>query len=93
MLVNSLSFVLYFGVGKIVWKLESYLKEQNLRPRDVENEAIRLGHAFGRNSIYRLLRDDGPENLSRTTLAVLIESLQSLTKRKVKLSDLVEYEN
>ena len=80
-------------MGKIRWKLRKYIEAQRLRPRDVENEAIRLGHSFGRNTIYRLLKDDGPENLSRTTLAVLVESLRSLTRRKVKLSDLIDYEN
>ena len=78
-------------MGKIRWKLRSYLEERGIKPRDVETEAIRLGHTFGRNSIYRLLRDDGPDNLSRKTLAVLVETLRSLTKRKVKLSDLIEY--
>lgn len=79
-------------MGKIRWKLESYLNERGIKPLEVEKEAIRLGHTFGRNSIYRLLRDDGPDNLSRKTLAVLIETLRSLTKRKVKLADLVDYE-
>lgn len=79
-------------MGKIRWKLKSYLEEKGIRPRELENEAIRLGYNFGRNSIYRLLRDDGPENFSRTTLAVLVESLRSLTRRKVKLSDLIDYE-
>ena len=78
-------------MGKVVFKLKSYLDEKGIKPRQVETEAIRLGHTFGQNSIYRLLRDDGPENLNRTTLAVLVETLRSLTKRKVKLSDLIEY--
>ncbi len=79
------------GMGKIRWKLESYLSERGIKPLEVEKEAIRLGHTFGRNSIYRLLRDDGPDNLNRTTLAVLIDTLRALTRRKVKLSDIVDY--
>lgn len=78
-------------MGTIRWKLRDYLDERGVKPLEVEKEAIRLGHTFGRNSIYRLLRDDGPDNLSRKTLAVLVEALRSLTKRKVRLSDLVDY--
>lgn len=78
-------------MGKVDWKLKSYLEEKNIKPRELENEVLRLGHTFGRNTIYRLIRDDGPANLSRDTLAALIDALRSLTKRKVKVSDLVEY--
>lgn len=79
-------------MGTIVWKLDSYLQEHGIKPLTLEQEAKRLGYTFGKNSIYRLVRDDGPDNLSRKTLVVLIETLKSLTKRKVKLSDLIEYE-
>ena len=80
-------------MGKIEFKLKEFLAEKDIKPRDVENEAIRLGFTFGQNTIYRLLKGDGPENLSRTTLAILIETLRSLTKRKVKLTDLVDYQD
>jgi hypothetical protein len=79
-------------MGHVDWKLRDYLKEKNIKPRELENEVLRLGHTFGRNSIYRLIKDDGPTNLNRDTLAVLIDALRSLTKRKVKVSDLVEYQ-
>lgn len=75
-----------------MWKLRAYLGERNIKPRTVENEAIELGYSFGRNMIYRLLRDDGPINVSRDTLAALIGALRSLTGRKVKVQDLLEYE-
>lgn len=80
-------------MGKITFKLRNYLEERNIKPFDVENEARRLGYKFGQNSIYRLLKDDGPENFNRTTLTTLIETLRSLTKRKVKLTDLIDYES
>ena len=79
-------------MGLIRWKLEKYLEEHGIKALAVEQEAQRLGHTFGKNSIYRLLRDDGPENINRRTLVVLIETLRSLTRRKVKVSDLLEYE-
>ena len=78
-------------VGTIRWKLKDYLQEHNIKPREVENHARETGKPFGRNNIYRLLRDDGPDNLNRTTLAVLIDTLRALTRRKVKLSDIVDY--
>ncbi len=79
-------------MGRVVWKLRAYLGERNIKPRAVENEAIELGYSFGRNMIYRLLRDDGPVNVNRDTLAALIGALRSLTGRKVKVQDLLEYE-
>ncbi len=79
-------------MGKITWKLKTYLQENNIKPREVENHAIDMGYTFGRNTIYRLLRDDGPDNLSRETLAKLIEVLRSITKRKTKLLDLIDYQ-
>lgn len=75
-----------------MWKLQAYLDERGIKPRTVENEAITLGYSFGRNMIYRLLRDDGPVNVNRDTLAALIAALRSLTGRKVKVQDLLEYE-
>ena len=79
-------------MGKITWKLKTYLQEHKIKPREVENRALEMKLTFGRNTIYRLLRDDGPDNLSRETLAKLIEVLRSLTKRKTKLLDLIDYQ-
>ena len=79
-------------MGIIKWKLQEVLQQHNLRPRDVETEAIRLGYTFGRNTIYRLLKEDGPVNVNRETLAVLIAALRSLTKQPIKVEDILEYE-
>jgi hypothetical protein len=60
-------------------------------PSARKSRAIRLGHTFGHKSIYWSLRDHGRDNLNRTTLAVLIDTLWALTRRKVKLSDIVDH--
>jgi hypothetical protein len=73
------------------WKLDQLLKEHGLRPREVESEALRLGYGLGRNTIYRLLREDGPMNVNRNTLATLIASLRSLTDQPIVVEDLLEY--
>ena len=80
------------GVGVIKWKFPEVLQHHNLRPRDVETEAIKLGYTFGRNTIYRLLKEDGPVNVNRDSLAAVIASLRSLTKQPIKVQDILEYE-
>lgn len=75
---------------RINWKLARYLETHDIRPRDVENEAIRAGFQFGRNTIYRLLRDDGPTNFNRDTLAAVIASLRAITGQTVTADDLLE---
>ena len=79
-------------MAHIKWKLRRYLETNNITPRDVETEAIRLGFQFGRNTIYRLQRDDGPSSFNRDTLTALIAALRSLTGRKVNVQDLLEYQ-
>ena len=80
-------------MGKVVFRLKDYLQERGIKPWALENEAQRLGHSLGGSNIYRLLKDDeGPANLNRKTLAVVIETLRSLEpRRKVKVSDLIDY--
>jgi hypothetical protein len=75
---------------KITWKLGGYLETHHLRPRDVETEAIRSGFQFGRNTIYRLLRNDGPKSYDKDTLTALIVSLRNLTGQPVTPNDLLE---
>lgn len=75
---------------KITWKLGGYLQTHQLRPRDVETEAIRSGFQFGRNTIYRLLRNDGPKSYDKDTLTALIVSLRNLTGQPVTPNDLLE---
>jgi hypothetical protein len=82
----------YRGMGTVKWKLQEVLQHHNIRPRDVETEAIRLGYNFGKNTIYRLLKDDGPINVNRETLSVLIAALRSLTKQQVEVEDILEYQ-
>ncbi len=79
-------------MAEIRFKLKEYLQEHGLKPRDVENRAIELGHNFGRNTIYRLLADGGPERFDKATLMILIGTLRDLLpRRKTKVSDLIEY--
>jgi hypothetical protein len=75
---------------KITWKLGGYLQTHHLRPRDVETEAIRSGFQFGRNTIYRLLRNEGPKSYDKDTLTALIVSLRNLTGQPVTPNDLLE---
>ena len=81
-----------FYMGRITWKLKRFIEGHNLKARQVETEAIRLGYTFGRNTIYRLLKDEGPVNINRDSLTAVIAALRSLTGRKVKVGDLLEYE-
>jgi len=78
-------------VAEITWKLKTYLRTHDIKPRQVENEVIRLGYEFGRNTIYRLLSGEGPANVNRGTLAKIIAALRSITGEQVQVSDLLEY--
>lgn len=73
------------------WKLKEYLQEHNIKAWAIVEEAEKLGYNLGGSNIYRLTTDDGPANVNRKTLTALIAALRSLTKRKVKVSDLLEY--
>lgn len=71
---------------KIDWKLRQFIEQHGLSALSVETKA-----GIGRNAIYRLLRDDGPDRIDRQTLARLIFALRELTGREVNVGDLLDY--
>lgn len=75
---------------RVDWVLPGFLEMHGLKPRAVEAEALRLGYPLGRNTIYRLLEEDGPKNINRDTLAAVLGALSSLTGRQVTACDLLE---
>jgi hypothetical protein len=79
-------------MSKVVWKLRGYMEERGISPAELEREIIRIGYNWGTKTIYRFVRDDGPINANRDSLAALIAALRSLTGRKVNIQDLLEYE-
>lgn len=80
-------------MARLEWKLRPLLEAHNLRPRDVETEAIRLGYTFGKNTIYRVLSGEGPTNFNRDTLTAIIGALRKLTGKPVSVGDLLEYQD
>lgn len=58
----------------------------------METEAIRLGYTFGRNTVYRLLKSNGPHCYDRDTLTALVASIRSLTNEKIEVGDLIKFE-
>lgn len=76
---------------KVSWKLAGYLQAHQLQPQDVEKAAIRLGQPLGKNTIYRVLRGDGPSRIDRNTLSALVAALGELTRHKVEPGDLLEF--
>lgn len=76
---------------KVSWKLADYLEAHKLRPQDVENAAIRLGQPLGKNTIYRVLRGEGPSRIDRNTLSAIVAALRELTRSKVEPGDLLEF--
>ena len=76
---------------KTRWKLDQYLLEHSLNAADVEREIVRLGFKWGERTIYRFT-GEGPANINRGSLTALIAALRSLTKRKVRVNDLLEFE-
>ena len=78
-------------MARILWKLPEYLEKHNLTPLQVERESVKAGAPLGKNSIYRLIKDDGPSNVNRNSLAAIINALRSLTGEEVTPNDLLEY--
>ena len=79
-------------MGRIVWKLKGFMLRHDIKPLDIEREAIRLGYDIGKNVIYRVATDEGPQRIDRDTLAAVIGSLRSLSGRGVRVGDIVEYQ-
>lgn len=71
----------------VVWKLHSFINERKLTPRQVEEAA-----GIGRNTIYRVLRDDGALLVDRRTLTAIIDGLRKITGEEVKVEDLLAYD-
>lgn len=78
-------------MSKIVWQLPELLSSNGLKARQVEDEAIRLGYKFGRNSIYRLNAGNGPTRYDQGSLVAILASLRSLTKHAYDVCDLLKY--
>lgn len=76
---------------KVAWKLADYLEAHHLRPQDVERAAIRLGQPLGKNTIYRVLRGEGPSRIDRNTLSAIVAALGALTHQQVQPGDLLEF--
>jgi DNA-binding Xre family transcriptional regulator len=69
------------------WKLRSLLEHLTINPHQL---ARQMGIAPP--SVYRLLRDEGPENFNRGTLENILTALEALTGKTLEIADLIEYE-
>ena len=78
-------------MSKLVWKLNDLLRSSAITPAQLEREIIRLGYEFGAKTIYRFT-GEGPINFNRGSLEAIISALRSLTKRDIKIQDLLEYQ-
>lgn len=75
----------------MIWKLSNLLDELEVTGLQVEREAIKLGFEFGKNTIYRLLKDDGPKLVDRRSLAAVIAALRSLSGKEIEVEHIIEY--
>lgn len=78
-------------MARTEWRLRELLQQMGIRPRQVETEAIRQGYTLGRNTVYRLIREDGPVNVNRTTLAAVISALRELSGRPIGVADILRF--
>jgi predicted transcriptional regulator len=69
------------------WKLKTLLEELEINPHQL---ARQMGIAPP--SIYRLLRDGGPENFNRKMLDNILNALQTLSGKNIEIGDLIEQE-
>ena len=79
-------------MGAVAWKLVTLMKQYGLRPLDIEREAIRLGYPMGKNVIYRLVSEDGPQRIDRATLTAIVAAIRSLAKADVGVGDVLVFE-
>jgi Cro/C1-type HTH DNA-binding domain len=77
-------------MGAIHWRLRELIQALDISALRVEQEAHRLGYRLGKNAIYRLLRRP-PERVAMTTVAALLDALQSLTGASLTVADLMEF--
>jgi hypothetical protein len=80
-------------VGQVEWKLKSVMEKHGIKPLDIEREAIRLGYDIGKNVVYRVATERGPQRIDRSTLEALLGALRSLTGTPVNVSDLIVYKD
>ena len=79
-------------MGAVAWKLVTLMKQYGLRPLDIEREATRLGYPMGKNVIYRLVSEDGPQRIDRTTLTAIVAAIRSLTNSDIGVGDMLVFE-
>ena len=79
-------------MGAIAWKLVALMRQYGLRPLDIEREATKLGYPMGKNVIYRVATEEGPQRIDRATLTAIVAAIRSLTKVAVEVNDIVSYE-
>jgi predicted transcriptional regulator len=70
----------------VSWNLKIVLENYDIAPHKLAVEA-----GIHPPSIYRLLREDGVENVSRKTLSKVISTLRRLTNKPITVCDLLEY--
>ena len=80
-------------MGAIAWKLVTLMRQYGLRPLDIEREAIRLGYPIGKNVIYRIATEDGPQRIDRTTLTAIVAAIRSLTNSGLGVGDVLVFED
>jgi hypothetical protein len=76
----------------VAWKLVALMKKYGIRPLDIECEAIRLGYPMGKNVIYRVAIEDGPQRIDRATLAAIVAAMRSLSDADVGVGDVLVFE-
>lgn len=76
-------------MGRVKWKLHSFLKEHNLNAYRLSKTLIEETRAA---TVYRLARQGKePQRVDLPTLAIIIKGLRDLTGADVQVSDLLEY--
>ena len=76
-------------MAKVEWLLNEVLEKHGLTAYKLEQAIVQRGHPWGKNTIYRFTRGDGPQLIDRDTLGLLIDVLSELAGKPVLITDLM----
>ncbi len=78
------------GMAKMNWKLADFMRDNDVTAYKLGNQ---LGGHTRISTVYRLIDEKQPSRIDFQTLADVIDGLRKITGKRVKLADLLDYDD